>query len=132
MAEADSPSAQRIGGIASGLVGDLQDLLRGELTLARLEFDQKLRTLLTALVSVIGGALLAFAGLVVLLEGIGAVLAQYMPAWAALLIVGLLVLLVGGAVAMGAMSKLSLKTLTPERTIENVRSDAEMIKEHAQ
>ena len=69
MAGADHRGAHSIGEIAGGLAGDVQDLVRGELSLARAEFDQKLHGLVIAAVSIIGGALVAFAGLVVVLEG---------------------------------------------------------------
>lgn len=131
MSQADATSSPGLGEIASGLVGDMQDLVRGELALARAELDKKSRAMLARLISLVGSALLAFAGLVVLLEGIAAVLARWMPTWGALLIVGAAILLIGGLIARTALSRLSLKALTPERTIENVERDARMIKEHA-
>lgn len=131
MSQADAASSPGLGEIASGLVGDMQDLVRGELALARAELDKKSRAMLARLISLVGSALLAFAGLVVLLEGIAAVLARWMPTWGALLIVGAAILLIGGLIARTALSRLSLKALTPERTIENVERDARMIKEHA-
>jgi hypothetical protein len=119
-----------LGEIAGGLAGDVQDLVRGELALARAELDQKLHGLIIAAVSLVGGALIAFAGLVVLLEGGAAVLAFWLPAWASLLIVGVIIVAVGGLIARGALAALSLKSLTPERTVASVQKDAHMIKEH--
>lgn len=62
-------TAPSLGQVASGLAGDIGDLVKGELALARVELDQKLHGLIIAAVSIVGGALVAFAGLVVLLEG---------------------------------------------------------------
>ena len=115
--------------IAGGLAGDIQDLVRGELSLARVELDRKLHEVIVAAVSLIGGALVAFAGLVVLLEGGAAVLAFWLPGWAALLIVGAAIVVVGGSIARVALSRLTLKTLTPDRTIASVQKDARMIKD---
>jgi hypothetical protein len=81
------------------LAGDIQDLVRGELALARVELDHKLHGLVTAAVAIVGGALVAFAGLVVLLEDGAALLAKWMPPWAALLIVGVVIVLIGGLIA---------------------------------
>lgn len=131
MSQVDAAPSPGLAEIASGLVSDMQDLVRGELALARVELDKKCRVLLAGLISLVGSALLAFAGLVVLLEGVAAVLARWMPAWLALLIVGAAILLIGGLIARAALSRLSLKALTPERTIENIERDARMIKEHA-
>ena len=130
MANTDTRSPHSIGEIASGLAGDVQDLVRGELALARAEFDQKIHSLVTAAIAAVGGALVAFAGLVVLLEGGAAFLAKWLPAWAALLIVGFVIVLVGGLIARSAIAKLSLKNIKPERTIANVQQDAHIVKEH--
>jgi hypothetical protein len=118
-----------LGAIAGGLAHDVGDLVRGEIALARVELDRKLHEVVIAAVSVVGGALVAFAGLVVLLEGAAAVLAFWLPAWASLLIVGVGILLVGGIVARVGLSALSLRTLTPDRTIASVQKDAQIIKD---
>jgi uncharacterized membrane protein YqjE len=130
MASSDSHGSPGIGEIASGLATDIQDLVRGELALARVELDHKLHGLVTAAVAVVGGALVAFAGLVVLLEGGAALLAKWMPLWAALLIVGMVIVLVGGLITRAAIAKLSLRNLKPERTMASVRQDAHLVKEH--
>jgi uncharacterized membrane protein YqjE len=131
MANSNDTSGHSIGQIASGLAGDVQDLVRGELKLARAELDQKLHGLITIAVSILGGALVAFAGLVVLLEGGAAALALWLPTWAALLIVGVVIVVIGGLIARGALARLSLHNLKPERTISSVQKDARVIKDHA-
>ena len=115
--------------IAGGLAGDIQDLVRGELSLARVELDHKLHGIVTAAVSLIGGALVAFAGLVVLLEGGAAVLAFWLPIWASLLIVGAVIVVVGGLIARTALAGLSLRAITPDRMVASVQKDARMIKD---
>jgi hypothetical protein len=130
MANTDLRGSDSIGEIASGLAGDIQDLVRGELALARAEIDQKIHGLITAAIAAVGGALVAFAGLVVLLEGGAALLAKWLPTWAALLIVGVVILLVGGLIARAAIARLSLQNIKPERTIASVQRDAHIVKEH--
>ena len=125
------PGAQHsLGEIASGLAGDVQDLVKGELALARAEFDHKLHGLIAGVVSVVGGALVAFAGLVVLLEGGAAILAKWMPAWASLLIVGAVIIIVGSLIARGGLAALSLRNLTPDKTTLSLGKDARIIREH--
>lgn len=119
-----------LGEIAGGLAGDVQDLVKGELKLARAEFDQKLHGLIAGAISLVGGALVAFAGLVVLLEGGAAILARWIPTWASLLIVGAGIVLIGGLIARGGLAKLSLKNITPDRTAANLSKDARIMKEH--
>lgn len=127
----NDPTAHSLGQVASGLAGDIGDLVKGELALARVELDQKLHGLIIAAVSIVGGALVAFAGLVVLLEGGAAVLAFWLPAWASLLIVGVVIVVVGGLVSRAGLAKLSLKAVTPERTISSVQKDGRMLKDHS-
>lgn len=119
-----------LGDILRGLATDLQDLVRGEIALARTEFEQKLQRLIAALIWVLGGALVGFAGLVVLLQGGAAALALRLPAWAALLIVGVVIIIVGAIIARLGLSRVSIGTLTPRRSAESLRQDARMIKEH--
>jgi hypothetical protein len=130
MATAEHGNVHSIGQIASGLAGDVQDLVRGEIKLARAELDQKVHGAIIAAVSIVGGALVAFAGLVVLLEGGAAILTFWLPAWASLLIVGVVIMLIGGIISRSALSKLSLKAMTPERAVANVENDARIIKDH--
>ncbi|MDN4633659.1 phage holin family protein [Sphingomonas sp. PsM26] len=130
MAGIDPGSSHSIGQIASGLASDVGDLVKGELALARAEFDHKLHSLIVAAVSIVGGALVAFAGLVVVLEGGAAVLTFWLPAWASLLIVGIVIVAVGGLICRLGLAKVSLKAVTPERSIASVQKDASMIKEH--
>jgi uncharacterized membrane protein YqjE len=119
-----------LGEIVGGLASDVQDLVKGEIALARVELEQKLHRLLGALLWVLGGSLVGFAGFVVLLEGGAAALALRIPAWAALGIVGVIILIVGAVLARLGLGMLTLKTLAPERTAANLQKDARMMKEH--
>ena len=130
MSESRFANTQGIGGILGSLALDVQDLVRGEIRLARAELDQKLQRVLVAAIFLLGGALVAFAGLVVFLQGIAAALALVLPTWAASLIVGLLIVVVGGLFARSGLSKFSLKTLTPERMASSLQKDARVLKEH--
>jgi len=119
-----------LGDLIGGLAGDIQDLVRGEIALGRAELEQKLDRLIMAAIWLLGGALLAFAGLVVLLQGIAAILALTMPPWLALLIVGVIIVGVGATFAKSGIAMLSLKMLSPDRTAANLQKDAQLLKEH--
>jgi len=112
------------------LVADFQDLVRGEVRLARAEMSQKFDRVVMAAIWLVGGAFVAFAGLVVVLQGIAAILALAMPTWAALLIVGVAIVIIGAVVARSGMAMLSLDTLSPDRTAESLKKDARVVKEH--
>jgi hypothetical protein len=129
MALSDPAPSHPLRDIASGFASDVQELLKGEIALARAEVDQKLRGVVIAAILIVGGALVAFAGLVVVLEGGAALLAHWLPAWASLLIVGVVILAVGGLVSWTGIGKLSLKAIKPERTIASVQADVHMLKD---
>jgi hypothetical protein len=130
MASVETGRPHSLGELAGGLAGDVQDLVKGELALARAELDQKLHGLIASAISVAGGALVAFAGLVVLLEGGAAILARWVPAWASLLIVGAVIIVVGGLVARAGLATLTLRNLTPDKTASSLGKDARLVKEH--
>ena len=119
-----------MGAMFGDVAADIQDLVRGEIRLARVELDQKLHRMILAAVFLLGGALLAFAGLVVFLQGIAAALALVLSTWAASLIVGLLIVGTGALFARSGLAMLSLKALTPAPTTASLRKDVRIVKEH--
>ena len=118
------------GALVGSLAKDVQDLVWGEIKLARAELDQKLHRVIMAAVCLVGGALLAFAGWVVILQGIAAALALVLPTWAASLIIGVAIVAIGGLFAWSGLGMLSRKALTPDRTITSLQKDARLVKEH--
>lgn len=128
MSKPDRP--QTMGDLVGGLASDVQELVRGEIALARSELDQKLHHTISAAIWLVGGALVAFAGLVVLLEAAAAALALVMPVWAASLIIGLVIVVVGAVIARSGLAMLSLKQLTPDHTAASLQKDAQIVKEH--
>ncbi len=131
MSGARSTGGAGLGEVVGNLATDLQDLVRGEVRLARAELDQKLNSIILAAVWLLGGALVAFAGLVVLLQAGALALAQIMAPWAAFLIVGLVIVIAGALLARTGLAMLSLKGLTPSRTMANLQKDANLVKEHS-
>ena len=130
MSENRPGNRSSLGDLVGGLASDIQDLVRGEIALGRAELEEKLDRVIMAAIWLLGGALLGFAGLVVLLQGVAAILALMMPVWLALLIVGVVIVGIGAALAKSGLAMLSLKTLSPDRTAANLQKDALMLKEH--
>ena len=130
MATARSEGAHGIGEILGGLATDIQDLIRGEISLARAELNQKLERVILAAIWLAGGALLAFAGLVVVLQGIAAALALALPTWAASLIVGVAIVAIGALLARFGLAMLSPRTLMPDRMAASLRKDVHVVKDH--
>lgn len=126
----DLHSMRSLRDIVGDVASDAQNLIRGEVALARAELDQKLDRAVFGIVRVFGGMFVAFAGLVVLLLAAAAALALVIPVWAALLIVGLIVAGVGAILTRTGIASLSISRLTPDRTARSVQADARVVKGH--
>ena len=112
------------------LAGGTSTLLQQELSLARAETQDKLHQMIAVLVAMVGGALLAFAGLIILLDALVYGLVEAgMERWLAALVVGGVVALVGLLVAWKAQSDLAATRLAPERSAASFRKDVDMLRE---
>jgi hypothetical protein len=60
------------------------------------------------------------------------VLPPDMAPWLAPLIVGAIVAIVGGVMLSGGLKKLKAENLKPERTLQSLRADRDLAKEHLQ
>lgn len=111
------------------------DLMRREIALARAEANEKIGNAKAAATSIGGGAILALAGVVVLLQaavnGLAMVLPPDMAPWLAPLAVGVVALLVGWAMLKGGSAKLDGEHLKPERTMNSLRKDSALIQQEA-
>jgi len=106
-------------------------LVRGEVALARAEIERKVDRLTAGVVSLFGAMMLAYAGLVIVLIAAAQGLTRVVPDWAASLMVGAVVLLIGTILAGAARKALSPSGMVPDRTMRNVEADARVIKESA-
>jgi hypothetical protein len=122
--------SHRLRDIVAGIAQDAQDLVRGEIALARAEADRKIDRIITAAIWVVGGMLLGFAALVIFAEAAIAALSRVLPVWASCLIIGAIVAVVGAALARTGIRMLSLARLAPYRTARNLGRDAQMVKDH--
>lgn len=106
-----------IGQLVSGLVNDFGRLVRQELRLAQAETTEKLEQAQTGMYEVITGLLLAFCGLLILLQALVIGLSNVMPAWAASLIVGGVLALIAFVLIRQGAKNLKPGNLVPERTL---------------
>jgi hypothetical protein len=126
----DTRSARPLRAIVGDVAQDAQFLVRGELELARLELDSSLNRAVLGLVRVFGGMFVGFAGLIVILMAAVDALTFVIPAWAAALVVGVLIAAIGGLLTMTGLKSLKLRNVAPQRTMRNVRQDAQLVQDH--
>ncbi|WP_340119778.1 phage holin family protein [Pelagibius sp. 7325] len=115
-----------LGGLLSGLVHDLGQLVRQELRLAQAEASEKLQQAQTGLYAVITGLLVAFCALLILVQAVVLALSNVMPAWLASVAVGGVLALVALLLIRQGRKNLQAKNLIPQRTLRAARSSSEI------
>jgi|SRR5271165_3841827 len=123
--------ARPIVSVMTSVASDVGYLIRTEFRLARAELGEKLSEVSNAAIFMGVGAALALSGLIVLLFCI----ATWISVWGlfygwALLIVSLVAIALGGIAALIGVNKIRSAELVPERTLEQVREDYAVAKEH--
>jgi len=111
------------------LTSELKTLLRQEVALAKTEMSEKASKFGRNAVSLAIGGFVAYAGLIVLLIGLGVLLAwafvaadmsPFLAGFLGLAIIGLLVALIGGAFIAKALKTMKKESLAPQRTIHTL------------
>ncbi len=112
-----------IAGLFADLARETTNLARTEIELAKAELTEKAGQAAGGAAFVVAGGLIAFAGVLVLLAAAVLALSKVFEPWLAAVIVGVVVLAIGGVLAMMGKKRLSPENLQPQRTIETLRDD---------
>lgn len=124
------PAADRpLGELFADLASETSTLVRSEVALAKVELTQKATKIGTNIGSLVIGGAIAYAALLALLAAVILLLNMAMPAWAAALIVGLLVGGIAWLMIGKALTELRKTQLTPQETVESLKEDAQWIKD---
>jgi Flp pilus assembly protein protease CpaA len=120
------------------LLRELRDetttLLRQEVTLAKVELKDNASRLAGRAVQMAVGGFVAYAGIIVLLIGIGHLLgalfirmgmSEDLAAWLAPAVIGLIVALIGWGMLARAKNALANDELTPRRTVDSMKENKE-------
>jgi uncharacterized membrane protein YqjE len=111
-------------------VSDIAYLLQTEIRLARTELSEKLGKVANGGILIGAGAVLALAGLIVLLLAIVQWLAiAGLPLEWSLLLVGAVVLVLGAVLLMKGTNNMKGSALVPHRTIDQLKADLSIVKE---
>jgi hypothetical protein len=112
------------------LSNSITTLFRKEIQLARAETSEKVTQIGVALGSIAGGAILAVAALIVLLQALVIGIAEAgVPAGWASLIVGVIVAVIAYVLIHKGTSDLKASNLAPSRTVDSLKRDAQVAKE---
>lgn len=125
---ANEPHRESLTHLLKQVAEDLPTLLSKEIALAKAELREAADQVKAGLGGLAGGAGLMLAGLFFILLSAVYALGLVVPAWAAALIVGVTVLVVGYAMVKAGQKKVEPKAFVPERTIDSVEKDKDMTK----
>ncbi len=122
-----------VGSLLGDLGRQVSTLVRKEIELARIEVVSGVSRLgRGAAMGGVGGALV-YAGLLALIgAAILGLIESGMDAWAAALVVGLVVLVVGALITWSGAGQIRTARLAPTQTAETVRENVDFVKEQLQ
>jgi uncharacterized membrane protein YqjE len=114
-----------VGTLVSGVIEDLQSLVRGEVQLAKTELKEDAKEIGSGAAMIASGALVGLVGFIFLMLGVTYLLNKSIEMWLAAGIVGLVLVAIAALVAMSGKSKLSAANLKPQKTIDSVKENKE-------
>jgi len=114
---------ESLGTIVTGIVEDLQGIVRGEVQLAKTELKEDASSLGKGAGMIAAGALVALVGFIFLMLGVTYLLNKSFQMWIAAGIVGLVLLLIGVIAAMAGKKTMSAANLKPQKTIDSLKED---------
>jgi Flp pilus assembly protein TadB len=118
-----------LGALITALFQDMRLLFTQEFHLAKREFSEKVSHVTNNAINIALGAVVLVAGFFVLVATLVLVLALFMPAWAAALVVAVGLLLIGGLILFIGVQRLKATRLVPERTVRTVQEGVQRVKE---
>jgi hypothetical protein len=129
------PRERSLFALFSDLWRETSTLVHEEAALAKAEMSEKVSQMTTGLAELAIGGLIVFAGFIVTLIALSNGLAHFLPEeqadWLAPLIVGVVVMVFGVISLLRGRSNMKAQNLTPERTLQSLNRDAQMVKGHA-
>lgn len=118
-----------LGAVVHRLAEQVPELVRSEMRLAQAELAQKGKKAGLGIGMFSAAGLLAFFGLATLIATAVIALANVLPAWAAALVMALVLLAGAGVAALAGKKEVDAATPpAPERTIAGVREDVNVMK----
>jgi len=121
--------SRTLGEMFADLSRDARTLIQQEIQLARTELTEKIAKAGKGAGLVVGGGLIAYAGLLAIIAaGILGLVAVGLPPWVAALLGGVLVAVAGYLVVRLGFAALRPQELKPRQTIETLKEDAQWLK----
>lgn len=118
-----------LGDLFSELASETSNLVKQEVALAQIEITQKATKVGKNVGYLVVGGAIGYAALLAFIAALIIGLSNVVPAWAAALIVGVVVAIAAGVMIMSALNALKNTSLTPNQTVETIKEDAQWLKD---
>jgi hypothetical protein len=122
-----------LGEMFGDLSRETRTLVQQQLRLARIELLEKVSQTSRNLVLVVGGALIAYGGVLAIIGGVVlGLIALGLPAWAGALLGGALICGIGSLLVHSGLTALRRQDFRPHQTIASLKEDAQWLKSQTQ
>lgn len=118
-------TGESLGDTVTGIIRDVQDIVRGEVQLAKTEIKEDAGKMGKALGMIGAAVFLALVGFIFLMLGVTYLLNKSLEMWIAAGIVGLVLLIVGAIIGMTGKKQMQEANMVPDKTIESLKEDKE-------
>ena len=118
-----------LGDLFSDLAKEMSNLVRQEVTLAKVEMTQKAKRVGTNVGYLAVGGAIGYAALLAVIAAVIILLDGVMPAWGAALLVGVLLAGISWLLIGKALTALQETDMTPRETVETLKEDAAWMKQ---
>lgn len=130
IANGTTPRERPLGDLMKDFTEDATHLVRQEIALAKAEIDQRSSAYKSSAGLFGAAAVVALAGIGALTAFLIAALDEAMPLWLAALIVGVVLLAVGGLLALAGRSRLrTAPRPVPEKALQGIKEDVRVARE---
>lgn len=128
MAEQIIKDERSLGDLFSELANETETLIRQEVALAQAELTKKAAKAGMDIGLITVGGAVAFVGFQAIIAAIIFGLAHFIPLWLSALIVGVVLAIAGGLIALWAWKALKSVEPVPRQTVETLKEDAKWLK----
>ncbi|HEY9462347.1 MAG TPA: phage holin family protein [Vicinamibacterales bacterium] len=124
-----SNDPRSLGEMFADLARETRSLIHQEIELAKTELSQNASRIVPSLTMIVAGALIAYGGMLAIVAGIVlGLIAIGLVAWAAALVGGLVIAVIGYALVRAGMASFRPQDLKPRQTIETLKEDARWLR----
>ncbi|MEP7149198.1 MAG: phage holin family protein [Acidobacteriota bacterium] len=117
-----------LGDLFSELAAETGTLVRQEVALAQVEMTAKATRVGKSVGFLAVGGAVGYAALLAIVAGVILGFSYFMPAWIAAMLVGLIIGVAAYFMISAALEELKRTNLTPEKSVESIKEDAQWLK----